>query len=925
MVRVSSHGEGVYAFDQRGRSISTTTLPAHNFARKIYNCRHFFVIAWPALALFLAPCALGLLLRASPALGKSAPPGTESAEAWEVFKHHFPALQDIKTEMVVFKCKTPCETVDNVLSRGYVQQVTDLVKRFDMEHPGTVHQIRSYYSLGDIANNPMMSHDRQSILLDWMWSVPPTLKSEASSFLAQMYAEIEDINAYQGTNGLDVKVTGILSLDAAMRKTIMQEVPVHEIETIWMPFAILGMALRSPRMLFLALLPMPIEMIVSFGMVYFFALHATVSVYAVLMMLMLCTSLTFDYALFTLTRYAEERAQGENVETSIITVISSSGRVVVVSGCVLVVAWSAMLGLPDPFKTFCVGASSMIIVCVGVQLTFVPSLLAVFPILGPPAAKPDGHEQTPFTHASIESDASPELMMSPGHVGCAGGPLDKAAPHMNGTWFWLGGRLTAFPFNIIMPLCVYAFMMPLTFRFFHSVDLWPLHLHMGHSFVMQVPRHSPEWATALRVQQDFPAVTGTLMPICIIATHKLPTSPDDGFDNVGPTTTTRHPLLSYHTRPQGDDGVLDVRAQKFFDANCRMVNEIIAATRGKEYALGADNFVSPTFNGRDEETGGVRCLTYWQLNMVRKSFLSNTFFFSSRSKLLDEMWQQFVSKENHAMLTFLFPTMDPFSPNAFALMRDLRLALSNCTSTRMGIPGLTFTSFSPGGVLMDLIDVASRRLPATFFGCVFVCFSLIAVWFGAAAIPLKLLLTVVVPITWTYGAAFYVYEDGKLAWTGVPGLMPIGDAGLDWSVPIFTLTFILGLALDYDVFLFERVREFREEGFGDREAIQLGLSATGPTISSAGLIMGLTFVSQMLGSMPMNNQLGFILVFSIIVDTFLVRTVLVPAMLSLRPAFNYWPTTMLEPRYEWLNTDGSPLSVQRDVFLRVCSGNESDE
>merc|ERR1712187_904388 len=96
----------------------------------------------------------------------------------------------------------------------------------------------------------------------------------------------------------------------------------------------------------------------------------------------------------------------------------------------------------------------------------------------------------------------------------------------------------------------------------------------------------------------------------------------------------------------------------------------------------------------------------------------------------------------------------------------------------------------------------------------------------------------------TYGMALYVYEEGVLAWLNIPALSPTGDAGLDWSVPVFTLTFLVGLALDYDVFLFERVREFREEGFGDRESIQLGLAATGGTISSAGIIMAFTFCAQ---------------------------------------------------------------------------------
>merc|ERR1712039_574055 len=128
-----------------------------------------------------------------------------------------------------------------------------------------------------------------------------------------------------------------------------------------------------------------------------------------------------------------------------------------------------------------------------------------------------------------------------------------------------------------------------------------------------------------------------------------------------------------------------------------------------------------------------------------------------------------------------------------------------------------------------------------------------------------------------------------------------GDSGIDWTVPLFTLTFIVGLAFDYEIFLIERVREFREEGFGDREAIQLGLAATGTTISSAGMIMAFTFVAELLGSIPVTNQMGFVLVFSIVVDTFVVRSILVPAMLSLVPCTNFFPLVMPEPRFVWLD------------------------
>ena len=58
--------------------------------------------------------------------------------------------------------------------------------------------------------------------------------------------------------------------------------------------------------------------------------------------------------------------------------------------------------------------------------------------------------------------------------------------------------------------------------------------------------------------------------------------------------------------------------------------------------------------------------------------------------------------------------------------------------------------------------------------------------------------------------------------------------------------------------------------------------------------------SMLLGSMAITNQMGFIFIFSIVVDTFVVRTVLVPAMLSLNPRLNYWPSHMPDVKITWL-------------------------
>jgi len=832
-------------------------------AHAIYNMRYCFVIAWPILAAVMAPFAWALLPRTAPIV-KKAPGGTESMVAMGVFSQHFTDLAVIRREMVEFRCRQQCTSAANALTQGYVEQVADLVRLFDTKYPGSILQIHSYYTFAghhQLGENPMMAKDKQSILLQWLWRVPDDMKNTADDFIHRMHELIEEINSFQGSNGMQVSLTGLVSLDLALKEALVVEVPVHEMATLWLPFIILAYALGSARLLLLALISMPIEILVAFGIMYFVSLRSTVLFFGLSMMLMLCTSLSFDYALFALTRYSEERANGRDVKDSILTVISQSGRVIGVSGCVLMISWAAMAFLPPPFDSFCLAGNSMIFTCVIVQITFVPSLLAILPFLGPPAAQ-----------ARLEDDSKVE-----------DSAYEKAKPHMKGCGFCLGRWLTMFPVNIIVLLVIFVVMLPLTLRLGKNFDVMQLRFKNGHGYELGIPRGSQEWETAKRVQQNFPSEAGILMPHLILAT-------------TGMSDTT---AVAAQTSPSSHN---DVRRQEFFDANCRMVNALIDKTKGKPYALNAGQFVSPTFHGEASD-GGVRCLPYWQINMLRTNYFARKVFLSHTSENLQHLWDQLVSKEHRAMLTFLFPPMDPFSPEAFRLVDDERAILGKKDiATNKDIPNLTFETFSPASIIMDMIDVTSVALPKAFVLCVAVCLLLIAVWFRSLLVPLKLILTVVVPLTWTYGAALYVYEDGVLAWTGLVELSPLGNQGMDWSVPVFTLTFLVGLAMDYEIFLIERVMEFREESFGDKESIQLGVAATGETITCAGLIMAFTFSAEMLGSVPVTNQMGFILIFSILVDTFVVRTVLVPAILSIGASWNYWPGKMPDVQYAWLGS-----------------------
>ncbi|MAT14662.1 MAG: transporter [Planctomyces sp.] len=136
------------------------------------------------------------------------------------------------------------------------------------------------------------------------------------------------------------------------------------------------------------------------------------------------------------------------------------------------------------------------------------------------------------------------------------------------------------------------------------------------------------------------------------------------------------------------------------------------------------------------------------------------------------------------------------------------------------------------------------------------------------AISVYLIFTVFISYLATLGLTFVVF------WSFDPANFP----GLDWKVPIFLFTILIAVGEDYNIYLIARINE-EQRRHGTIQGIIVALSKTGSIISSCGIIMAGTFSSLMAGSLTGMHQLGFALAFGVLLDTFIVRPILVPAYL----------------------------------------------
>ncbi|MGK9148945.1 MMPL family transporter [Plantibacter flavus] len=220
----------------------------------------------------------------------------------------------------------------------------------------------------------------------------------------------------------------------------------------------------------------------------------------------------------------------------------------------------------------------------------------------------------------------------------------------------------------------------------------------------------------------------------------------------------------------------------------------------------------------------------------------------------------------------------PDSSAAEATVRQLRADLVAAVSTHTPVGGVTATA-------IDSNDASIHDRNLIIPVVLAVILLILMLLLRSVLAPVLLILSVVV----SFGAALGV---SALVFNHV-----FGFPGADPSVPLYGFVFLVALGIDYNIFLMTRVRE-ESMRVGTRAGVLRGLAITGGVITSAGLVLAATFAA--LGVIPILflAQIAFIVAFGVLLDTIIVRTLLVPALSHDIGQAIWWPSKLARGRVE---------------------------
>ena len=668
---------------------------------------------------------------------------------------------------------------------------------------------------------------------------------------------------------MSMKTTSVTQIGNDLKDGVLGDLAVIDAISMPLAFAALAYCLRSTRLLMMPACTLPCTILLAFALMYPVSTMLDVSSFAPEMSAAVMMAISIDYCLFMLSRFREQvemRAQGTALLSDELrwTVVKNTAILtahnVLISGLTIAVALGGLAFLPISFiSTIGIGMSIGAVSAVFVAMTLMPSLLLIFFDFFAVAATCNN----PCAKKSALADDG----LGNGSIGASESDLliDGGGSHtsyqarqfmdqMTSNWFRVGQLAYHHPY--LTAAAVACLGVP----FFYYATL----LETDFDMFNQVPRGSAHATTLKTIVEEIGHGSATPFYVTFTSTR----------DDYGVWT----------------DG-------RFFELINNVTADIVQRTKQPLDRILSPSMI-PSSNGLCPDDSCYIDLFTSQLSYAISSDYRALF-------------NQTVSSNQRAALIALFTVFDPFLAEANDYINHVHDVIELHSNNDLGIEfGILGASADSWAIMRAAMKLFPYQIVITF-GIIF-CF--IAVVFRSVFIPLRMILTVAYTVGLSYGLGvlLFQYDWSHSFWHALSNVH-----SYTWTVPIFSFSLLCALALDYDVFLITRILENKEQGYNNEAAIAKAVWKTGRIISFAGVIMFIAFGSLMFSNTTMFNEFGAVASFAVLIDTFIIRPVFGPALMSLFGTAAWWPRKFVAPEYE---RDLSDMAADLPVSYRGGAG-----
>jgi len=762
-------------------------------------------------------------------------PGSRTEIAMDIFNSDFSSISSEFVDAFLIQCDS-CPNIgeDSFAESLFNQWRSNITSIF----PNVFSNWESYWDfdsdLRPFLEQALISTDKKSTVVQFTTNMD--LSADTRTLVQKELRRSSDF-LNDNTDGYYIGVTGVDLILYDCRTSTLKAMLRNDIIVLPIALLILIWAIGSWRMLPVTIFCFISSLSLSLADLVFisYIFDTKVEIIVPSVMQGLTIAMNVDYSLFLFTRYIKERRRRPNVE-AVFESLRTAGHVVLLSGLTLTLTFIGFTAFPVGFIwTMGLGCAMTLLSALLTNLTFIPACLLLFPnYFSVIQFLPLCSKREDLTREMAEEKSKFDSYSDPLlDARSIIGEADTELSSQPSCWYDITSILLR---SKIMALCVIFVIFALTI----PIAYFFMDLQISQSSWNILPSNAPSAEVYNVLKMNFPG--GSTSPFYVVV-------------------------------EQTNQNATSVFNQPYFDLLNNMSSKLLK------------------FEGLEEKSvTSLQRVNGYDLTANVALRLNET------TKFYKYLWGRLVSNSRRSSVILVVTPFDPMLIEGKTFTHYLWDMIDELEGE---INSDDFALYATGQTVSvtDVVDNTIDVFPVVFAAATALIFLLLAIAFRSAFLIIRYIFTLLVPIGFVLGWGVLVYEKGILNWTGISSLQVSNEKAIFWFSPILTIPVCVGLALDYDIFIFSRIIEKRDEGFSMKLAILNGVAETGGTISTAGVIMSIAFCGLLFTTVEALDECAVMFVASVLLDTFIVRTLLVPCFLYVFGDLNWWPTKKGEPIY----------------------------